>query len=93
MRKLGEISLFFKGIAIKLFILFALLSVFLGVGCKHDTNLNALLEIKFSEVPGIISCSCGSTNCHGDNAEEFSLIGYDNIKKVYTWIEQGVKNN
>lgn len=56
-----------------------LFSVLFGFGCKHDTNLDALPEIKFSEIQGIISGSCGSSNCHGDNAQEFSLIGYDNV--------------
>jgi uncharacterized membrane protein len=56
-----------------------LFSVLFWFGCKHDTNLDALPEIKFSEIQGILSGSCGSSNCHGDNAQEFSLIGYDNV--------------
>ena len=67
------------GITIKSFLPFFILSLFLTFGCTHDTNLDALPEVKFSEVQGILSGSCGSSNCHGDNAEEFSLIGYDNV--------------
>lgn len=80
MKKRTKISTGFGGsIMIKSVLPLIFLSLSITSGCKHDTDLDAIPDVKFSEVQGILSGSCGSSNCHGDNADEFSLIGYDNV--------------
>lgn len=54
------------------------------VSCRHDVDISALPEVKFStSVQGIISSNCTFSGCHGDSGgqqgSEFSLVGYDNV--------------
>lgn len=48
--------------------------------CTTQTDLTTIREVKYSsDISNIIASNCGSSNCHGSDASQPSLIGYDAI--------------
>ncbi len=48
--------------------------------CTTQTDLTSIREVKYSsDISNIIASNCGSSNCHGSNASQHSLIGYDEM--------------
>jgi len=48
--------------------------------CTTKSDLTNVKEVKYSEdIKNIIATKCGSSNCHGSDAEQSSLVGYEEL--------------
>jgi hypothetical protein len=57
------------------------LLLFWGSGCRHEPKKENLPQVSFAnQVEPIINANCAYSGCH-NGGEEFSLLGYDNVRR------------
>ena len=56
------------------------LSLFFLNSCTTKSDLSNIREVKYSaDISNIIASKCGSSECHGKDAMNSSLIGYEEL--------------